>query len=63
MAEELYIEAKEGYKDFCDNANDLMQSVTPEGRFRYVNNVWLRTLGYKKQEIANMTIINIIHPD
>ncbi len=63
MAEELYMEAKEGYKDFCDNANDLMQSVTPEGRFRYVNNVWLRTLGYKKQEIASMTVFDIIHPD
>ena len=63
MAEELYMEAKEGYKDFCDNANDLMQSVTPEGRFRYVNNVWLKTLGYKIREIASMTIFNIIHPD
>ena len=63
MAEELYMEAKEGYKDFCDNANDLMQSVTPESRFRYVNNVWLKTLGYKKQEIASMTVFDIIHPD
>jgi len=63
MTEEPYMDSEEDYKDFCDNANDLMQSVTPEARFRYVNNVWLRTLGYKKQEVANMTIFNIIHPD
>lgn len=57
------MDVEEIYKDFCDNASDMMQSVTPEGRFRYVNNAWLKTLGYKKQEITSMTIFDIIHPD
>ena len=51
------------YKDFCDNASDMMQSVTAEAHFRYVNNAWLRTLGYKKQETTSMTVFDIIHPD
>jgi len=51
------------YKDLCDNSNELIQSVTPEGRFRYINNAWLRTLGYSKKQAARMTIFDIIHPD
>ena len=33
------------YRDLCENANDLIQSVDPEGRFLYVNKAWLHTLG------------------
>jgi len=43
------------YIDLCENANDLIQSVTPDGHFRYVNESWLETLGYKKDEIINLT--------
>jgi len=51
------------YVDLVENANGLMQSITPDGHFRYVNEVWLKTLGYKKNEITDLTIFNIIHPD
>jgi len=53
----------EELEDFYYNANDLMQSVTPDGHFRSVNNSWLKTLGYSKQEVAGMTIFDIIHMD
>ncbi len=49
-------------RDFCDYSSDLMQSVAPDGRFRYVNNAWLRTLGYTRREAAEMTVFDIIHP-
>lgn len=62
MVEELSLSLEE-HKDFFDNSNDLMQSVTPDGRFRYVNNAWLQVLGYGKREVAGMTIRDIIHPD
>ncbi|MEE8318189.1 MAG: PAS domain-containing protein, partial [Dehalococcoidales bacterium] len=51
------------YKDLCDSSNDLMQSVTPDGRFRYVNNTWRQVLGYSPREVAAMTIWDIIYPD
>ncbi|MFC1940775.1 PAS domain S-box protein [Chloroflexota bacterium] len=51
------------YMDLCENANDLIQSVTPDGHLRYVNQAWLKTLGYKKDEITGLTIFDIIHPD
>ncbi|MFC2056866.1 PAS domain S-box protein [Chloroflexota bacterium] len=51
------------YKDLCDNSSDLIQSVTPDGHFRYVNETWLRILGYKRSEISEMTLFDIIHPE
>ena len=62
MEKEQSMNLKE-YMDFFDNSNDLMQSVTPDGHFRYVNEAWLKTLGYKKNEITDLTIFDIIHPD
>jgi len=53
----------EEYKDLCDEATDLIQSVTADGHFRYVNNTWLRVLGYTKREVTKMTIFDIIHSD
>ncbi len=62
MTGELSLDVKE-YKDLCDSSNDLMQSVTPDGRFRYVNNAWRQVLGYSQREVAGLTIRDIIHPD
>jgi len=53
----------EEYKDLCNNATDLIQSVIPNGHFKYVNNTWLRVLGYTGREVAKMTIFDIIHSD
>ncbi len=51
------------YKDLFDNSNDLIQSVSPKGEIQYVNKTWLKTLGYKRSEIKDLNIFNIIHPD
>ncbi len=53
----------EEYKDLCENATDLIQSVTTNGHFKYVNNTWLRVLGYTRREVVKMTIFDIIHSD
>lgn len=61
-AEITLAEQKEHYLDL-QNANDLIQSVTPDGRFRFVNAKWLDTLGYTAEDIPNLTIFDIIHED
>jgi PAS domain S-box-containing protein len=61
--EEALIKAEGKYRDLLDNTNELIQSVTPDGRFRYVNKSWLQTLGYSEEEISNLNIFRIIHPD
>ncbi len=62
-AEEVLRESEERLRDFFDNANDLIQSVAPDGRFMYVNRAWRETLGYTEDEIAGLSLFDIIHPD
>jgi PAS domain S-box-containing protein len=51
------------FRDLCENATDLIQSVSPEGRFVYVNRAWLETLGYAAEEVAGLNVFDVIHPD
>ncbi|MDD1712486.1 MAG: PAS domain S-box protein [Methanoregulaceae archaeon] len=55
-------EQEQRYHDL-QNANDLIQSVAPDGRFLFVNKKWLDTLGYQEHELANLTIFDIIHEE
>jgi PAS domain S-box-containing protein len=51
-------------RDFFDNANDLIQSVAPNGQFVFVNRAWRETLGYSEAEIERLSLVDIIlHPD
>ncbi|MDY6911278.1 MAG: PAS domain S-box protein [Chloroflexota bacterium] len=56
-------ESEEKYRDLFENANDLIQSVTPDGSLLYVNRTWRETLGYSKKEIAKLSMLDIVHPD
>ena len=47
-------------KDFLEHANDLVQSISPDGRFLYVNNAWKKTLGYTREEIRHMVFSDVI---
>ena len=62
-AEEALKEAENKYRDLLDNTNELIQSDTPDGRFRYVNNGWKQALGYSDEEIADLSVFDIVHPD
>lgn len=53
----------EQYRDLFDGVNDLVQSVTPDGSFLYVNRSWLDTLGYTEDDVKRLKVFDIIHPD
>jgi len=53
---------EEQYHDLFENANDLIQSVDPQGRFVYVNRAWRETLGYGQDEVAALSVFDIVHP-
>jgi PAS domain S-box-containing protein len=55
-------EQEQRYHDL-QNANDLIQSVTPDGHFQFVNKKWLDTLGYQEHELPGLTIFDIIHEE
>ncbi|MEM9923601.1 MAG: adenylate/guanylate cyclase domain-containing protein [Cyanobacteria bacterium P01_D01_bin.50] len=63
QAESALLESEEKYRDLFENANDLIQSVNPYGRFLYVNRAWQETLGYSDIDITKMSVFDIVHPD
>ena len=48
--------------DLFENATDLIQGLSPDGRILFVNRAWKQTLGYSEDEIKTMSIFQIIHP-
>lgn len=51
------------YQDLLENASDLVQSVSPEGRFQFVNRAWKEALGYTQDEVGKMRLWDIVHHD
>ncbi len=62
-AEKVLKESEEKFRDLFENATDLIQSVSPEGKFLYVNHAWRDTLGYTPEELQGLSMFDVIHPD
>jgi len=56
-------ESEERYRDLFESAHDLIQSVSPEGRFIFVNTAWKKTLGYTAEDLDAITMFDILDPD
>jgi diguanylate cyclase (GGDEF)-like protein/PAS domain S-box-containing protein len=56
-------ESEERLFAFLEHADDLIQMNAPDGRFIYANHAWLRGLGYQKQELAGLSLSDVVHPD
>lgn len=50
------------YRELLESANDLVQSVSPDGRFQFVNRAWKEALGYSDPEIQELTIWDVVQP-
>ncbi|MCA9247152.1 MAG: PAS domain S-box protein [Planctomycetales bacterium] len=61
--QEALRQSEKQYRDLFENANDLVQCVAPGGSFLYTNRAWRRTLGYSEDEVADLTLLDIIYPD
>jgi diguanylate cyclase (GGDEF)-like protein/PAS domain S-box-containing protein len=55
--------SEERLLDFIDSASDLIHSNTPDGRFLYANRSWQKAVGYSREEIADLSLWEIVHPD
>lgn len=51
------------FKDLLENANDIFQSVGPDGNFIYVNQAWCDTLGYTKEEAKKISFFDILEKE
>ena len=54
--------SEEKYRDLLENATDLIQSVSPDGRFQYVNRAWRESLGYSDEEVQQLKLWDIVRP-
>ena len=61
-AQESLSESEERYRNLFENAHDMIQSVSPDGHFNFVNPAWLKTMGYTRDELQTITILDILHP-
>ncbi len=50
-------------RDFFENSQDLIMAVGPDSRIVSVNRMWRETLGYTEQEAAQLTLMDLVHPD
>ncbi len=62
-AEAAMQESEARYRDLFENATDLIQIVSPDGRFIYVNRAWRERLGYAADEVPDLAMMDIIAPD
>jgi PAS domain S-box-containing protein len=49
-------------QDFLDNAQDLVQHLSADNGFLFVNKAWKEKLGYSDEELASRTLADIVHP-
>lgn len=51
------------YRNLIDNSSDLIQIIDHNGKFTYVNRAWKRTLKYTEEDIKDINMFDIIHPE
>jgi len=60
---ELFRFTEKHYKEFIENASELILCLNMEDNFVYVNVSWEKTLGYSEEEAYSMNFWETIHPD
>ncbi|MDX5482025.1 MAG: PAS domain S-box protein [Hymenobacteraceae bacterium] len=49
-------------QDLFDNAHDLIQNISVDNKFIFVNRAWKERLGYTDEDIESLTLNDIVHP-
>jgi len=58
--EEALKESEEKFRTFMETASDLINITDKDGKFTYVNDSMVRTLGYSKEELIGMHITQLL---
>jgi PAS domain S-box-containing protein len=61
-AEEALRQSEQQYHHLLESTHDLIQSVSPDGSFLFVNQAWLKTLGYTQAQLPSLRMADVIHP-
>ncbi|GAB2785956.1 PAS domain S-box protein [Hymenobacter latericoloratus] len=49
-------------QDFFDNAHDLIQNLSIDNRFLFVNKAWKEKLGYDDHDLPHLSLSDVVHP-
>nr|WP_319272969.1 PAS domain S-box protein [uncultured Draconibacterium sp.] len=60
---EKLFESEEKFRSLYENAPLPYQSLNADGTFKDINPAWLRTLGYKREEVIGKNYEDFLHPD
>lgn len=63
LADQAILESERKYRDLFENSSDIIQSITPDGKIMYANRAWRDILGYSEEEIKDLNVVDILHPD
>jgi PAS domain S-box-containing protein len=56
-------ESEERFRDLFENAGDLIQVATPDGRLLFVNRAWRTNLGYGSDEVSQLSLGEVVPDD
>jgi two-component system, cell cycle sensor histidine kinase and response regulator CckA len=62
-AEQAVKESEERFRSFIENANDIVFSLSPEGRLSYLAPKWQEAFGYPRAENLGKLLVGFIHPE
>ncbi len=62
VAMEALRDNKSRLQDIFDNAHDLIQNISIDNKFIFVNKAWKEKLGYDDYDIERLTLNDIVHP-
>ncbi len=55
--------SKAYFNDIFNNSNDLVQLFSVQGELFFVNKVWKERLGYTDEQLRQLRLQHIVHPD
>lgn len=61
-AEQRLRRSEERLRQLFDGVHDLIQVTTPSGHFELVNRAWLEALGHRREDLARLTLDDIVEP-
>ena len=60
QAEAALVESEERYRSLYHHSPVMLHSIDPEGRLISVNDFWLETLGYEREEVLGRTSVKFL---